>query len=697
MTNESAAMLILNKSLINDNELKQSIFRVLFTLFIFVYLIFNQASDSAITFITTYLVFGILSFAFLKFYQKESVFYRWITLFFDVSAVSVGLYLTGSSGAIFLGVYLWLITGYGLRYGRQILFGAYFLCITGFLIAINFNEYWHSHFEMVYGFLVTLVLIPLHVNSLLSKLAKAIKSAETASKVKSDFLSHISHEIRTPLNGVIGASYLLNETKLNTEQKELTTIIVNSSTIVTEIISNVLDFSAIEAGKIQINATEIKLFDFIQNIIALIKTQSKNEKVEIVSEFNMPAQTVVKVDGLRLKQVLINLLANSLKFTESGVVKLRVNSIANHKQNLIMFSVIDTGIGIHEKSLLKIYDSFTQADGSIKEKFGGTGLGLTISNNLVKLMGGKLEVLSELDVGTTFTFTLNLPVAEMAAVENSVSTQFQPISHTYTPAKILVIEDNLTNSIIIEKTLKQVGHMVELADNGEKALDLLEKNVYDIILLDNNLPDYQGVDIIKLYRALNVDMKQTPIIILTADATVEERNKLLSAGAYAYLTKPLDMANLFSTIQSLMGKPEKKTNPTAEIIPIKRSTKYDQNSTSYLDYSHLTQMKLLLDRNDGFMVNLIQTFINDATKHIESLQKNIEKDNYHEIRFITHALAGSAASVGAIELSKLATKMNDLDPSSKAEIRARIYKQLIDVFNRSKIELLKFSEEKTGS
>lgn len=683
-----------------ENEQKQSLFRVLFTTFIFVYLLLNHASDAAITFVTSYLCVGIASFAFLNIYKKPSIIYRWITLFFDVFAVSIGLYLTSASGAIFLGVYLWLITGYGLRYGKNLLFGAYFLCISGFLLAINFNAYWHSHYEMVAGFLVTLVLIPLHVNSLLSKLANAIQNAEKASKVKTDFLSHISHEIRTPLNGVIGASYLLNETKLSNEQKELTTIIANSSTMVTDIISNVLDFSAIESGKIDLNPTEVNLLEFTHNIISLLKTQTVNKNIEIFNEFNLPSHSIVKADALRLKQVLINLLANSIKFTDSGFVKLRLNSTGNHKQNLIMFSVIDTGIGIQEQSLSKIYDSFTQADGSIKEKFGGTGLGLTISNSLVNLMGGKLEVLSEKNVGTTFTFTLDLPIVDKEQTKltaNSIQIDSPGHKYFFTPAKILVIEDNQTNLTIIDKALKLVGHKVEVAENGEKALDLLENNLYDVILLDNNLPDYNGFEIIRMYQALTINLDQAPIVILTADATVEERNKLISAGAIAYLTKPMDMQLLFNTIENLVGNQVKKVNQTAEIIPIKRKLKATQLPDSYLDIVHLTKMRLLLDRNDGFMINLIETFIHDANVHIETLKARIETNNYSDIKFITHTLAGTAVSVGATELSRLTIQIHDLNPSSDIEERTRIFEQLVYVFNKSKKELLEFGHSKTGS
>lgn len=662
------------KNVPNENELKQSIFRVIFTAFIFAYLLFNQATKAEIIFVVSYLCVAIASFIFLNLYKKPSVIYRWLSLLSDVSAVSIGLYLTGSSGAIFLGVYLWLITGYGLRYGRNILFGAYALCIAGFLVAINFNEYWKNHHEMVAGFLVTLILIPLHVNVLLSRLAKATKAAELSSKFKSEFLSHISHEIRTPLNGAIGASYLLNQTQLNAEQKELTTIIVNSSTIVTDIISNVLDFSAIESGKIELSPTNINLYDFSENIISLLKIQAKGKKIEIINDYKLPKQSVYFLDPIRLKQVLINLLSNAIKFTENGYVKLTIEP--SIKTNMICFKVSDTGIGIQQNALSKIFDSFSQADASIKGKFGGTGLGLTISSNLVNLMGATLTPSSEVGVGTTFEFTLDLS-QNNAIVYADIKSFPDSIQKTsYKAANILVVEDNQINATIATKALLQVGHKVDLAMTGEDALDLLEKNSYDLILLDNNLPDYTGSELISIYRNLNVGLFHIPIVMLSADATIEEKNKLFSAGADAYLSKPLDIPLVLDTIDDLVQPSISNDKPSAQIIPIKRKSSDTKKSTNYIDAIQLTQL-LKLDRNDNFFVKLIDTYINDTNIRLESLKEAIETNNYDQLQYLTHTMTGSASSMGAIELSRMLVNLHNLVPNSSEA--TKVFTQVMQI------------------
>lgn len=680
---------------VNANELKQALYRVVFTAFIFLYLFVTNASIEALKFVTVYLSFGIISYAFLRFYKKESVNFRWLTLISDVAATSYGLYLTGAVGGIFLGVYLWLITGYGLRYGRSLLVGAYVLCIAGFMLAINLNTFWQGHPSITAGFLITLVLIPLHVYSLLNKLASATQKAEEASKAKSDFLSHISHEIRTPLNGVIGASQLLSDTELDSEQKELATIIVNSSTIVTDLISNVLDLSSIESGKLALNPTDTKLVDMAKNVVLLFNSQAKSKNIEMLYEFNCHENTIVNVDALRFKEVLLNLIGNAVKFTKTGSVTLKIDSLAiNGSTQDFKFSVVDTGIGMEKESINTIFNSFTQADSTIKEKFGGTGLGVTISNNIVTLMGGKLEVESQLNEGTTFSFSLTLPVTNVNnydELENVSPIAASRAIKNFTPIKILVADDNETNRIIIEKVLVAAGHNVTSVNDGDEALDALEVGRYDLMLLDSNMPKQNGIDVIKAHKAMNIGEKEIPAIIVSADAAIEKINLLLKEGASAYLTKPINATDLLTTIENTISN---KSPSLAKVIPFKISAK--NANKQYLNFNRLVELGSL-DRDDDFLKNLIENFILDTEKRIGELKAAHHNNQYKDVKFISHTLAGSAASIGAQKLAEVASKMDKLNPASSSAMRSELFNETLDVFNISRKQLIDYEHKKIAN
>jgi two-component system, sensor histidine kinase RpfC len=686
-----------NKSGEKNNEFEQALFRVIFTGAILVYLLCQQTiTQAAITFCSLYLLVGIVLFLNVLTRPHANTKRQWIALFMDISATSYGLFLTNEVGGIFVGVYLWLIIGYGLRYGHLLLRGAHIASLIGFCSAILLNSYWQTHMHLVYGFLITLVLVPLHTYHLLQKLNAAIKKAELASQAKGQFLSHISHEIRTPLNGIVGASELLSNTQLNDEQKHLSNIMKNSSELLGQLVNNVLDLSKIESGKMTVQPVDFNLADAIAKTISLFEQQAIKKNIGLTYALEPKMPILLRSDLLHIKQVLVNLLANAVKFTEQGSVTLHVSSKdINETYADLRFEVIDTGIGMTQESLSNIFESFTQADATIKYKFGGTGLGTTISKDLVTLMGGQIGVESELGKGSTFWFEIRME--KIAADENNFAISstdvisFKDYARN-TPKnayRILVADDNDTNRTIISKMLEQVGHKVDLVANGEQALDMLEANQYDLMILDCNMPEIGGLDVLKLNRALTIGQPQVPTIILSADATLDTIQSFNDAGADAYLTKPIDANLLLEKISLLTSKSSDKPANIISYGEAKAQIRSNENNAALIDYARLSDLAVL-DRNDQFLKNLIHGFLDDTDKQIDLLDSLVKNRDYLSLNDLGHALAGSAANVGASTLAKHCQKINNIVPSDDIASIELLIKNTQDTFNKTKPQFLEY-------
>jgi two-component system, sensor histidine kinase RpfC len=688
----------LKKSDKKNNEHEQALFRVIFTGSILVYLLLNleSISTTAITFCSLYLLIGAVLFLNVLTRPRPNIKRQWAAMFMDIGATSYGLFLTNEVGGIFVGVYLWLIIGYGLRYGHLLLRGAHIASLIGFSLAILLNSYWHAHLHLVYGFLITLVLVPLHTYHLLQKLNAAIKKAELASQAKSQFLSHISHEIRTPLNGIVGASDLLLNTELNDEQRHLSNIMKNSSELLGQLVNNVLDLSKIESGKMTVQPVDFNLADVIAKTISLFEQQAIKKNIGLTYELEPKTPLLLRSDLLHIKQVLVNLLANAVKFTEQGSVTLHVSSKEIDKTYAdLRFEVVDTGIGMTQASMNNIFESFTQADASIKYKFGGTGLGTTISKDLVTLMGGKIGVESELGKGSTFWFEIRME--KIAANDNNLTISPTDVISLKDYARntpknvyrILVADDNDTNRTIISKMLEQVGHKIDLVANGEQALDMLEINQYDLMILDCNMPEIGGLDVLKLNRALTIGQPQIPTIILSADATIDTIQSFNDAGADAYLTKPIDANLLLEKISMLTSKSPNKPANIISYGDAKAQIRSTEKNVTLIDYARLNDLAVL-DRNDQFLKNLIHGFLDDTDKQIDLLDSLVKNRDYFGLNDLGHALAGSAANVGAATLAKYCHQINNIVPSDDIKSVELLIKNTQDTFNKTKPQFLEY-------
>lgn len=397
-------------------------------------------------------------------------------------------------------------------------------------------------------------------------LIEARDAALHVAQLRSQFVANMSHEIRTPMTGVMGMLELLRETDLNEEQAEFATEAFNSAYRLLNIINDILDFSKLEAGRMVLQSETIDLRAIVDQVRMMVAAQVGSKP--LVLEVDIPADVprLVIGDSTRLRQVLMNLVSNAIKFTAQGQVSIRLYLLAEEAQEAwIRFEVSDTGIGIPAEHLSDIFESFVQVDGTLTRKFGGTGLGLAISKQLVDLMGGTIDVESVPGQGSTFRFSLNLPVVEQVASEevskvNSRGSQTptKSVSQTQgeTPiGRILLAEDYPMNVDLVKHALQDIGIQVDAVEDGEAVLERLQQGVYDLVLMDMHMPVMDGKQATKLIRASSADYRQIPILALTASVMTDELESYFKLGINGVIEKPFLIEDLRNTVQKWLSQP----------------------------------------------------------------------------------------------------------------------------------------------
>jgi two-component system, sensor histidine kinase RpfC len=823
-----------------DTEHEQAIVRLLLGLVLLFYLLpqsfMGPATDASngglyLAVMVGFLGFAAVILASIMLQPGESATRRVVSATVDLGTVTFFMAHTGVHGAPMFLIYVWVTLANGFRFGPRYLLFCLALSVSGFGVVLLVDDFWSRNQTVGLGLAIGFVGLSFYVRSLVKRMFDALARAEAANQAKRRFISVVSHELRTPLNAIIGMADLMRDTTLSREQADMLQTLRGSSQVMLGLVEDVLDFSKIEAGKLVLERTDFDLHALVNSTSRILQAQAQAKSVDFVVSIMPEVPPGLRGDAHHLRQVLINLAGNAVKFTERGSVTVHVSVQEETESGVrLKFSVRDTGVGIPPEAQARIFDSFTQADQSTTRRFGGTGLGTTIAKQLVELMGGRIGLESAVGLGSTFWFEtrfdkqpdrvgggageltdarvllVGFPTVRSQAVEHALESwgaiavrvagveegadrmvadialakpyhsvllysergdvhlvrrlrkaapepsppavlavpreadvqRFAALSAGFSAVlempfekrqlfnvlhavgsteeardgvvrlqdyarreqgarrlQVLVADDNPTNREVLGKILERGGHSVTLVRDGDLALDAMETGQFDIVLLDRNMPGLSGLETLQAIRLMTRGRERLPVVILSADVTVEGKRECLEAGADSFVPKPVEAMRLLDEVRTLTSAKPKEGAP--RVAPIAAAPYAAAAAGEEVANAETLRHLEELGSTPDFLERLVGVFVADSLSLLARMEASVAARNFGEFRAHLHAMKGSAASIGTERLTRLCATLGKY---TDAELRLQatgLVRSLNEEFALCRAALERYIQERRRS
>ena len=506
----------------------------------------------------------------------------------------------------------------------------------------------------------------LSLEAMAERLSEAYQAADAGNRAKSQFMATMGHEIRTPLNAILGLAELMELSELPGEVRSNVKTIRSSGEALLEVINEILDYSKIEHGKLELEERVVDVRGLADTTVDIIRRRADEHRnvVKLDIPHTLHA-SVVRTDPTRLRQVLLNLLSNAVKFTSNGTVTLRLREFYRDSVLMLRFEVEDTGIGIDETGLAKLFKPFSQVDASISRRYGGTGLGLTICKQIVEKLGGELGMSSTVGVGSIFWFELSVEAADSSEMRREA--ELCDLSKSLPRLRILLVEDNTVNQQVATKFLERLGQDVVVAGDGEQAVAVTRDQPFDLVLMDMQMPVMDGIQATRLIKQRGDATSATPIVAMTANASDDDRRRCLEAGMAGFESKPVTMERLRNVIIDFAALPKQAALAAGKEPDVTAVPPEGLPDISGLDA--MRQAELVDALGHDVFRELVESFFDDAAQLVGELQRAVETGKSDDVDRVLHTIKGAAVNVGLSDIAARASALRDHPPTPQEVVQ----------------------------